>query len=33
MFPNSVLMQQNTWNTILGAMIKVREAHGSSALA
>ncbi|HWB06372.1 MAG TPA: TIM barrel protein [Verrucomicrobiales bacterium] len=28
MFPNSVLMEQSTWNTILGAMIKVRDAHG-----
>ena len=30
MFPNSVLMEQATWNTILGAMIKVRDAHGWS---
>jgi hypothetical protein len=28
MFPNSVLMEQSTWNTILAAMIKVRDAHG-----
>lgn len=28
MFPNSLLMQQSTWNTILAAMLKVREAHG-----
>ena len=28
MFPNSVLMQQRTWNTILSAMIDVRRAHG-----
>lgn len=28
MFPNAVLEQQKTWNTILAAMIKVREAHG-----
>jgi hypothetical protein len=28
MFPNSVLEDQKTWNRILGAMVKVREAHG-----
>jgi Xylose isomerase-like TIM barrel len=28
MFPNSVLETQQTWNTILSTMIKVREAHG-----
>ena len=28
MFPNAMLETQSTWNTILGAMIKVREAHG-----
>ena len=28
MFPNSMLKKQDTWNTILGAMVKVREAHG-----
>ncbi|HEY1940734.1 MAG TPA: TIM barrel protein [Roseiarcus sp.] len=28
MFPNSVMTAQQTWNDILGAMIKVREAHG-----
>lgn len=28
MFPNEVLEKQETWNTILGAMIKVRDAHG-----
>lgn len=28
MFPNSVMLQQQTWNDILAAMIKVREAHG-----
>jgi len=28
MFPNAVLETQQTWNTILGAMIKVRDAHG-----
>lgn len=28
MFPNAVMGNQQTWNDILGAMIKVREAHG-----
>jgi hypothetical protein len=28
MFPNAVLEKQETWNTILATMIKVREAHG-----
>src|SRR5262249_10550096 len=28
MFPNAVMMQQETWNDILGAMISVRDAHG-----
>ncbi len=28
MFPNSLMMNQQTWNDILGAMIKVRERHG-----
>jgi len=28
MFPNDVMMKQQTWNDILAAMIKVREAHG-----
>ncbi|MBI5773709.1 MAG: TIM barrel protein [Verrucomicrobia bacterium] len=32
MFPNAVLMQPETWNNILGAMIKVREQHGWSTL-
>ena len=31
MFPNAVMMQQQTWNDILGAMIKVRDAHGWQA--
>jgi len=31
MFPNTVMMQQQTWNDILGAMIKVRNAHGWQA--
>ncbi len=28
MFPNQKLLQQETWNGILGAMIAVRDAHG-----
>jgi len=28
MFPNAMLEEQATWNTILAAMIKVRAAHG-----
>jgi hypothetical protein len=28
MFPNQMLMQQETWNNILAAMIQVRENHG-----
>ena len=28
MFPNKLLLQQKTWNDILGKMIKVREQHG-----
>ena len=28
MFPNAMLETQETWNTILDAMIKVRDAHG-----
>ena len=28
MFPNAVMEEQQTWNDILGAMIKVRDAHG-----
>jgi sugar phosphate isomerase/epimerase len=28
MFPNAVLEKQETWNTILATMIKVRDAHG-----
>ena len=28
MFPNAVMESQQTWNDILGAMIKVRDAHG-----
>lgn len=28
MFPNAVMMKQQTWNDILAAMIKVRDLHG-----
>jgi hypothetical protein len=28
MFPNAMLENPKTWNTILGTMIKVRDAHG-----
>lgn len=28
MFPNAVMMQPQTWNDILGAMVSVRDAHG-----
>ena len=28
MFPNEVMLHQQTWNDILGAMISVRDAHG-----
>jgi sugar phosphate isomerase/epimerase len=28
MFPNATMMQPQTWNDVLGAMIAVREAHG-----
>jgi len=31
MFPNAMLETQQIWNTILDAMIKVREAHGWEA--
>jgi hypothetical protein len=27
-FPNAVMERQETWNNVLGAMIKVRDAHG-----
>jgi hypothetical protein len=30
MFPNDLLEKQQTWNTILAAMLKVRAAHGYS---
>jgi hypothetical protein len=28
MFPNEVMLKQQTWNDILAAMIQVRENHG-----
>jgi hypothetical protein len=28
MFPNSVMLEQKTWNDVLRAMIAVRDAHG-----
>ena len=28
MFPNSVMEDQQTWNNVLAAMVKVRDAHG-----
>ena len=28
MFPNAVMMKQQTWNDILSAMVAVRDAHG-----
>jgi hypothetical protein len=28
MFPNETMMQQTTWNDILGAMVEVRDRHG-----
>ena len=28
MFPNAVMMQQETWNNILRTMLAVRDAHG-----
>jgi sugar phosphate isomerase/epimerase len=31
MFPNDVMMKQETWNDILGAMVKVRDQHGWNA--
>jgi hypothetical protein len=30
MFPNDVMLKQDTWNSILAAMISVRDAHGWS---
>ena len=31
MFPNEVMMRQQTWNDILGAMVAVRDRHGWQA--
>jgi len=31
MFPNADMMKQKTWDDILGAMVKVRDAHGWAA--
>src|SRR3954462_11886353 len=31
MFPNEVMMKQQTWNDILAAMVKVRDQHGWNA--
>ena len=28
MFPNAVMEKEATWNAVLGAMVKVRDAHG-----
>jgi sugar phosphate isomerase/epimerase len=28
MFPNAVMLEQKTWNDVLGVMIAVRDAHG-----
>ena len=28
MFPNAVMMEQQTWNDVLRTMIAVRDAHG-----
>jgi hypothetical protein len=28
MFPNAVMEDQQTWNDVLGVMVKVRAAHG-----
>ncbi len=30
MFPNEIMLKQQTWNDILAAMLKVRDAHGWS---
>jgi hypothetical protein len=30
MFPNEVMLKQQTWNDILAVMLKVRDAHGWS---
>ena len=31
MFPNDVMLKQQTWNDILATMIKVRDKHGWTA--
>ncbi len=31
MFPNAIMMQQQTWNDILATMVAVRDAHGWQA--
>jgi hypothetical protein len=31
MFPNSTMLEPQTWNDVLGAMIDVRNAHGWTA--
>jgi hypothetical protein len=28
MFPNEVMLKQETWDSILRTMVSVREAHG-----
>jgi hypothetical protein len=28
MFPNAVMMNQQTWNDVLRVMLAVRDAHG-----
>ena len=28
MLPNAVMEDQQTWNNVLAAMVKVRDAHG-----
>jgi hypothetical protein len=28
MLPNAVMEDQQTWNNVLGVMVKVRDAHG-----
>jgi hypothetical protein len=28
MFPNAVMLAQQTWNDVLRTMVAVREAHG-----
>ncbi len=31
MFSNDIMLKQQTWNDVLAAMIKVRNAHGWAA--